>query len=42
MWEQFADLGEYERNAIDTTHLTIRDTVSAIRKKVAEKTALLL
>ena len=41
MWEQFADLGEYERNAIDTTHLTIRDTVSAIQKKVAEKTALL-
>ena len=41
MWEQFADLGEYERNAIDTTHLTIRDTVSAIRKQVAEKTALL-
>ena len=41
MWEQFADLGAYERNAIDTTHLTIRDTVSAIQKKVAEKTALL-
>ena len=41
MWEQFADLGDYERNAIDTTHLTIRDTVSAIQKKVAEKTALL-
>ena len=41
MWEQFADLGEYERNAIDTTHLTIRDTVSAIQKKVVEKTALL-
>ena len=37
MWEQFADLGEYERNAIDTTHLTIRDTVSAIQKKVAEE-----
>ena len=42
MWEQFANLGAYERNAIDTTHLTIRDTVSAIQKKVAEKTALLL
>ena len=41
MWEQFADLGAYERNAIDTTQLTIRDTVSAIQKKVAEKTALL-
>ena len=41
MWEQFADLGAYERNAIDTTELTIREAVSAIQKKVAEKTALL-
>ncbi len=41
MWEQFSNLGVYESNVIDTTTLTIKDTVSAIKEKVASGTALL-
>ena len=41
MWEQFSDLGIYESNVIDTTTYTIKDTVSAIKEKVASGTALL-
>lgn len=41
MWEQFHDLGTYEVNVIDTTNFLIQDAVSAIREKVASKTALL-
>ena len=35
MWEQFSDLGVYESNVIDTTTFTIKDTVSAIKERVA-------
>lgn len=41
MWEQFRDLGIYERNVIDTTKLSIQDTVSAIQEKIKNKKALL-
>ena len=42
MWEQFYNLGIYEANVIDTTNFLIEDTVSAIKEKIASKTALLL
>jgi dephospho-CoA kinase len=42
MWKQFCDLGTFEANVIDTTHYSIEETVSAIRKKIADGTALLL
>lgn len=42
MWEQFDDLGVYEKNVLDTTLLSVEDTVFAIKKKVANKAALLL
>ena len=35
MWEQFSNLGIYESNVIDTTMRSIKDTVSAIKEKVA-------
>ena len=35
MWEQFSGLGIYESNVIDTTTFTIKDTVSAIKERVA-------
>lgn len=41
MWSQFHDLGIYEKNVIDTTLLSIRETVDQIKRKTAEKTALL-
>ena len=41
MWEQFSNLGAYESNVIDTTTYTIKDTVSAIKEKVASGTAVL-
>nr|WP_326176087.1 AAA family ATPase [uncultured Oscillibacter sp.] len=41
MWEQFSNLGIYESNVIDTTMLSIKDTVSAIKEKVAGGMALL-
>ena len=41
MWEQFSNLGIYESNVIDTTMHSIKDTVSAIKEKVASGTALL-
>lgn len=41
MWEQFSNLGVYESNVIDTTTYTIKDTVSAIKEKIASGTALL-
>ncbi|MBO5031174.1 MAG: AAA family ATPase [Lachnospiraceae bacterium] len=42
MWEQFHNTGVYEPNAIDTTNLSISDTVSKIKEKIESKTALLL
>ena len=41
MWEQFSGLGIYESNVIDTTTFTIKDTVSAIKERVACGTSLL-
>ena len=42
MWEQFDNLGAYEKYIIDTTQLSVEDTVSAIKEKVANKATLLL
>ena len=41
MWEQFNSIGLYEQNVIDTTNCSIMDTVSAIKEKITDKTALL-
>lgn len=41
MWEQFYDLGMYESNVVDTTADSIQDTVSAVKEKIASRTALL-
>ena len=41
MWEQFTNLGMYEKNVIDTTTHTIEDTVSVIKKNVACNISLL-
>lgn len=41
MWKQFCDLGEYEQNVIDTTHLSVEETVLAVQKRLSEKAALL-
>jgi len=41
MWEQFNDLGDYEQNVIDTTNLLTGDTVFAIKKIIADKSAVL-
>ena len=42
MWEQFDDLGAYEKNTLDTTLLSVEDTVFAIKEKIASKATLLL
>lgn len=42
MWEQFDNLGIYEKNIIDTTQLSVQDTVFAIKEKITNKTTLLL
>lgn len=41
MWGQFTNLGAYEANVIDTTNCPLRETVSIIKKRIADKTALL-
>ncbi len=41
MWEQFCDLGKYESNVIETTACSIRETVLAVKEKIASGTALL-
>ena len=41
MWEQFCNLGVYEKNVIDTTNDTVYDTVFKIKEKISKKTALL-
>ena len=41
MWEQFCNTGIYEQNVIDTTSLSISETVSMIKEKIQNKTALL-
>ncbi len=41
MWEQFQNLGAYEAYVTDTTNLSVEETVSAIKEKIAGKTSLL-
>lgn len=41
MWEQFSHLGRYESNVIDTTDLSVEETVSVIKEKIREKSFLL-
>ena len=41
MWAQFHNLGIYEQNVIDTTTLSITDTVCAVKEKIANQTFLL-
>lgn len=41
MWNQFKNLGAYEAYVTDTTSLSIADTVSAIKEKIAGRTVLL-
>ena len=41
LWEQFSGFGIYAPNVIDTTTFTIKDTVSAIKERVACGTSLL-
>lgn len=37
MWEQFCNLGIYEKNVIDTTNLSINDTVLTVKEKLEIK-----
>jgi broad-specificity NMP kinase len=41
MWKQFCNLGKYEANVVDTTSKSIEETVSAVRNKIADGTAIL-
>lgn len=41
MWGQFRELGRYEKHVINTTGLSTRDTVEAIKKKITGKICLL-
>ena len=41
MWEQFCNLGVYERNVIDTTNDTVYNTVAKIKENISNKTMLL-
>ena len=41
MWEQFSNLGFYEKNIIDTTNYSIEETVLNIQKKFKEKNYIL-
>lgn len=41
MWEQFCNLGIYEKNVVDTTNFSISDTVLAVKEKITNKTCLL-
>lgn len=41
MWGQFNNLAGYEQNVIDTTDCSMMDTVSAIKEKISNRTALL-
>ena len=42
MWDQFDNLEAYEKNSIDTTLLSVEDTVFAIKEKIVNKATLLL
>ena len=41
MWAQFCSLGMYESNVIETTNLSIQETVLAVKEKIASGSALL-
>ena len=41
MWEQFCNLGIYEKNVVDTTNFSISDTVLVVKEKITNKTCLL-
>jgi predicted kinase len=41
MWQQFANLGAFEPHALDTTALTLDETVARVRAAVAERCLLL-
>ncbi len=41
MWAQFTHLGRYEQNVLDTTDLSVHDTVLTVKKIIAGKSALL-
>ena len=41
MWEQFCNLGIYEKNVVDTTDLSIGDTVLTVKEKIIRKACLL-
>ena len=41
MWEQFRNTGIYEQNVIDTTSLSVSETVSMIKERIQSKTTLL-
>ena len=41
MWEQFCNLGVYERNVIDTTNDTVYNTVAKIKENISNETMLL-
>jgi len=36
MWQQFADLGDYERNTIDTTKQTVNESAETIQKMISD------
>ena len=42
MWQQFNCLGPYERNVLDTTCLSIMETVCKVQETVAKKVSLLV
>lgn len=41
MWEQFNVIGKYEANVINTTESSIKETVTIIQNKIAQKSHLL-
>lgn len=41
MWEQFCNLGIYEKNVVDTTNFSISDTVLVVKEKITNKDCLL-
>lgn len=41
MWEQFCNLGIYEKNVVDTTKFSISDTVLVVKEKITNKDCLL-
>ena len=39
MWEQFCGLGVYESHVVETTNASIRETVCAVKEKIASGAA---